>query len=243
MDQRLQHILDHYEEMCIGVDESFRFRCDQCGKCCINREDILLNPKDLYNISKELGLKPEETVEKYCERYIGHDSRLPIVRLRPRGSIKRCPLLKDRRCSVHKAKPVVCAMYPIGRCIKMERDQCTPEQIGEVEIQYILNPIDCGDRTETHTVREWLEEFSLPVRDESFIQWQKTISAVGAKIRQFEPVYSDRNMEMVWSIIYAVLYLNYDTERDYDEQFQVNSEKLIDILEQLPLPSGGHDHE
>ena len=24
--------------------ETFRFRCRQCGKCCKNREDILLNP-------------------------------------------------------------------------------------------------------------------------------------------------------------------------------------------------------
>ena len=56
MDQRLQHIVEHYDEMCIGTDEHFRFHCKQCGKCCINREDILLNPKDLYNISKELGL-------------------------------------------------------------------------------------------------------------------------------------------------------------------------------------------
>lgn len=47
MDQRLQHIVEHYDEMCIGTDEHFRFHCKQCGKCCINREDILLNPKDL----------------------------------------------------------------------------------------------------------------------------------------------------------------------------------------------------
>ena len=42
MDQRLQHIVEHYDEMCIGTDEHFRFHCKQCGKCCINREDILL---------------------------------------------------------------------------------------------------------------------------------------------------------------------------------------------------------
>ena len=40
MDQRLQHIVEHYDEMCIGTDEHFRFHCKQCGKCCINREDI-----------------------------------------------------------------------------------------------------------------------------------------------------------------------------------------------------------
>ena len=54
MNQRLQHIVEHYDEMCIGTDEHFRFHCKQCGKCCINREDILLNPKDLYKDRKSV---------------------------------------------------------------------------------------------------------------------------------------------------------------------------------------------
>lgn len=93
MDQRLRHIVEHYDEMCIGTDEHFRFHCKQCGKCCINREDILLNPKDLYNISKELGLAPRDTIAQYCEVYLGQNSRIPIVRL------KREDLLSVARCS------------------------------------------------------------------------------------------------------------------------------------------------
>lgn len=40
-----------YEE--IGLDDTFTFHCTQCGKCCIHREDILLSPKDLFNIAKK----------------------------------------------------------------------------------------------------------------------------------------------------------------------------------------------
>ena len=54
MDTRLKEIVDNFEKMKIGVDEPFKFHCTMCGKCCINREDILLTPKDLYNMSKEL---------------------------------------------------------------------------------------------------------------------------------------------------------------------------------------------
>lgn len=235
MDQRIKHIMEHYEEMCIGVDDSFKFGCKQCGKCCINREDILLNPKDLYNLAKELSLTPQQVVEQYGETYLGQTSRLPIVRLKPRGSIKRCPLLKDRKCSVHTAKPVVCAMYPIGRSLKIESGDYTPDKIAEMDIQYIINPIECGDRSEIHTVRDWLESFGIPVRDESFIRWQMTIASVGAKIHEMEPIYSDRCMELVWSLVYAALYLNYDMAREYDEQFRLNSKKLIETLNELPL--------
>ena len=86
MDDRLKYIGEHLEEMLIGPDEKFRFHCTQCGKCCINREDILLNPKDLYNIAATLSISQEEAVEQYCETYMGGTSRLPIVRLRPQGS-------------------------------------------------------------------------------------------------------------------------------------------------------------
>ena len=115
MDNRLKEIVDNFDSLKIGLDEPFRFHCTMCGKCCINREDILLTPRDMYSMAKELQISPEELFKRYCETYIGHDSCIPIVRLKPRGSIKRCPLLKDRKCSVHKAKPGACAMFPIGR--------------------------------------------------------------------------------------------------------------------------------
>lgn len=55
-----------YEE--IGLDDTFTFHCTQCGKCCIHREDILLSPKDLFNIAKKFQITPAEALEQYCER-------------------------------------------------------------------------------------------------------------------------------------------------------------------------------
>lgn len=234
MDQRLQHIVEHYDEMCIGTDEHFRFHCKQCGKCCINREDILLNPKDLYNISKELGLAPRDTIAQYCEVYLGQNSRIPIVRLKPRGSIKRCPLLRDRKCSVHNAKPTVCALFPLGRSIKLDAKETDPNAIERARIQYIINSIECGDRSEEHTVREWVESFGIPIHDNDFIAWQKALFSVRQQIVELEKMLPDKSMERVWSITYQALYLNYDIQEDFREQFQKNSDRLIDALEHLP---------
>ncbi len=243
MDQRLQHIMEHYDEMCIGTEEHFQFHCNQCGKCCINREDILLNPKDLYNISKELGLAPRETVAQYCEVYLGENSRIPIVRLKPRGSIKRCPLLKDRKCSVHKAKPTVCALFPLGRSIKLEEGTSDPDAIERAGIQYIINPIECGDRSEDHTVREWVESFGIPVHDRDFLAWQKVLFTVRRRIVELEKLLTDSSMELVWSITYQALYLDYDIEQRFQEQFQKNSERLIDALDKVSSLWKETDHE
>ena len=119
MDETLKNIITNLGGRQIGMDEEFRFHCTECGKCCIHREDILLNPRDIYSMSKELGMSPGELFLKYCETYIGDGSRIPIVRIKPKGSVKRCPLLKDRKCSVHKSKPSVCALFPIGRVLQV----------------------------------------------------------------------------------------------------------------------------
>lgn len=74
-----------YEE--IGLDDIFVFHCTQCGKCCIHREDILLSPKDLFHIAKKLKITPEVALAQYCETYLGRNSHIPVVRLKPQGSI------------------------------------------------------------------------------------------------------------------------------------------------------------
>ena len=89
MDPRLKHIVDHYDTFKIGPDEPFPFHCVQCGKCCVHREDILLNPQDLFRMAKHLGQTPKDVVIHYCEVYTGPDSRMPPV---------PCTCWRRRRC-------------------------------------------------------------------------------------------------------------------------------------------------
>lgn len=228
MDERLKDIADNLEKLLIGVDDPFKFHCTMCGKCCYHREDILLNPKDIYNISKELGLTPQEMIEQYCECYIGGDSRMPIVRLKPRGTVQRCPLLKNHKCSVHKAKPAVCAMFPIGRCLKMDEKEV--KDITTEDILYIFQHPGCGDERETHTVREWLESFGMSVRDEFFIEWQKVVMELCLIFHKVEKMLSPNTMMMVWQSAYVGLYLHYDMAADFMPQFKENAKKVLGTM-------------
>lgn len=237
MDARLKEIAENLEKMKRGLDDTFKFHCTECGKCCINREDILLTARDVYNMSKELSMKPEEMIRTYCEWYIGEDSRFPIVRIRPRGSIKRCPLLKDHKCSVHQAKPGVCAMFPIGRLVSFKKEDYKGGSIPVNEIQYILQPIDCGDDSETFTVREYLEMFGIPVDDPFFFAWQSALAEVSNFIRGLEKKVSVELMNTIWMAVFVALYLSYDTERPFMPQFIENKEKLLEFIHKLPQPS------
>lgn len=231
MDSRLQEIAENLDKMKIGVDEPFRFHCDQCGKCCINREDILLNPRDVYNMAKELGQEPKDIFALYCEYYIGSDSRFPLVRIKPRGSIKRCPLMKDRKCSIHKAKPTVCALFPIGRCISFEQKK---EKLTTEDITYIFTNPGCGDTSESHTVREWLGEFGIPIEDIYFLLWNDILMKFSAIFRQAEKKVSPSLMDKAWDLTFIKLYLDYDMTQDFLPQFEQSSRELVELMQNLP---------
>lgn len=173
MDERLKHIYDNLNTMKIGLDDSFRFHCTQCGKCCINREDIIMTPRDLFRAANALKMSIPAMVHTFCEMYIGNDSRFPLVRLKPTGKDRHCPLLKNNRCSIHQAKPGVCAMYPLGRLTSFPANQSEGIDFDKLEIQYIFQRPDCGRRSQSHTFREWLASFDIDADDQFFRQWQK----------------------------------------------------------------------
>lgn len=234
MDKRLQQIAENFDNMTIGVDEIFRFSCKQCGKCCTEREDIILSPFDLFRASKKLGMTPDEFVKEYCDSYVGHTSKMIIVRLMPRGSNRRCPLLKDRKCSIHDAKPTLCAMFPIGRGFKLDASKPVAEQISAEAIKFIFNGAHCGN-AEEHTVREWLASFGIPIEDEFFIEWQKTIAEIGDATRYAEKVCSKEEvLNLIYTAIYGLMYIKYDTCQDFMPQFLHNRELLLGFLSAMP---------
>ena len=77
---------------------TFAFSCDRCGRCCREREEVLLNPADLFRIAKFLNQTPSQVVEHYCECYIGPDFRLPLIRLKPKAYRNTCPFLGPEGC-------------------------------------------------------------------------------------------------------------------------------------------------
>ena len=222
------------ESMTIGLDDTFKFHCDQCGKCCTHREDIILSPMDIYKMAKELKMTPVEFYHEYCVFNIGEHTRMPIVRLASEGKDTHCVLLKNHRCSVHKVKPAVCAMFPLGRYMSFEKDDYNAESIDTSKVKYLLQPPECGDESETHTVREWLSGFDIKLEDEAFVQWQKAISRFSSKFKELEKKQDMLSMMEIWFVVRVSLYLQYDTSKDFLPQFNYNVENLLKLLDDIP---------
>ena len=222
------------ESMTIGLDDTFKFHCDQCGKCCTHREDIILSPMDIFKMAKELKMTPVEFYHEYCVFNIGEHTRMPIVRLASEGKDTHCVLLKNHRCSVHKVKPAVCALFPLGRYMSFEKDDYNAESIDTSKVKYLLQPPECGDESETHTVREWLSGFDIKLEDEAFVQWQKAISRFSNKFKELEKQQDMLTMMEIWFVVRVSLYLQYDTSKEFLPQFNYNVENLLKLLDDIP---------
>lgn len=127
--KRLAEKIEKGEIPFLEENDRFEFACDQCGKCCRDRSDIILSPLDVFHLSKATGMTGKQILDRYGDRYIGPQSSLPIVRLKYReeeNGHTTCYFLGKKEgkyyCRVHEHKPTVCRTYPLGKLHAHKKD-------------------------------------------------------------------------------------------------------------------------
>lgn len=229
----------------LGRKDTFEFACVRCGECCRNREDILLNPFDIFRLCKAKEMSVVDFFKKYCELYPGESSRLPlaIIKFRPVyefGSNRvigtRCPFLGQTdglyHCRVQKDKPFVCFSYPLGR---IQKDKAKPEYI--LQTDGTCKGAEKAKREGIHqVVEEWMfgkEKLDIEERYNeifsyflgNYHDWINVDKL--AKDKRALPIY-----KKWFGLVGELLYTNYDftaDENTFLEQLKAN----IDAIEEL----------
>ena len=206
-------------ENTIGLDDSFNFKCIMCGKCCRNREDVLLTGPDVFRAAKELGMTIESFIHTYCEIYIGSTSRIPVCRIKPEGNDKHCPLLSENKCRIHSAKPSVCALFPLARVW---------DENGEARYHVQSNLSHRSNKT--YTVRKWLERNNLPTDDVPGRIWVETVTACVKFVLNNEDNLSEKEKTHVWNLMTFMMYYSYVDGIDLEKQMRAMKDSLTDSL-------------
>ena len=204
------------------IDDEFTIgcnNCEGCGECCYGKGDtIVLNPYDMYRLTKGLDSTFAELLDAHIELGVCDGLILPHMKLA--GEDEHCTFLDiNGRCSIHEYRSDICRLFPLGRIYENGWHK------------YFIQTHECRrvEGSERFTVRQWIAEPDYD-RYEKFVDdWHdfvNTLLDIVTKSGRDEDV---RNLSMV--IIKKFYMSDYD-DRDFYDQFY---ERLNYVKEAMGL--------
>lgn len=143
--------------------------CTGCFACCHGMgNSIILDPYDIYLLSNHLNMTFEQMLADKIELHVVDGVILPNLKMDNRT--ERCVFLNEAgRCSIHKFRPGICRLFPLGRYYEsksfryfLQVNECKKENRAKVKVKKWLDTPDLK-KHETF-VNEW-HYFLLDVED------------------------------------------------------------------------------
>ena len=230
-DKGIEEIYDGYfygpEDMVpVGCSD-----CQGCSACCRNTGDsIILDPYDMFLLSKGTGKTFTEMIEKEIEIRNVDGLILPnlMQHHENEGSAQekalsgdRCPFLSAaERCSIHPYRPGMCRLYPMGRYYT------------EGGFRYILQKDECTDREKTSVLlQDWLGIENLARYESYILDWHDFKGQVEESLH----ILTQKSRESVTRYILQIFFVHpYEVKLDfyaqYDARMEICRQALADIL-------------
>lgn len=129
--------------------------CAGCSSCCQDMgSSVILDPYDIFQLTGHLEKSFEQLLEEDLELNVVDGIILPNLKMA--GKDARCVFLSpDGRCTIHKARPGFCRLFPLGRYYENH------------SFRYFLQVNECPKPDKTKIkIRKWLDI-------ENFRQYEK----------------------------------------------------------------------
>lgn len=229
IDKEWRDSMRSYDRYLVGLNDTF-FYCPEHSHACYGYSSTILNPQDVFEISKSLSLSIVDFIKKYCNCYIGPESQVPLIALKQAGKNEKCIFRRDGQCIIKDVKPTVCRLHPLGRVIHYA------DSNGTNEVEYI-NPnkmriCTCG-LGERYTVQDWLRKNDL--EDNTFpIKWVETTQRISKEVLHYKTIFSqEKTLEAVHNAIYNCMYMSYNLDEEFVPQFLKKIEELNDLFKTI----------
>lgn len=149
--------------------------CAGCSACCRGMGDtIILDPRDAFELSWNLGKRFEELLADSLELHVQDGVILPNLKMQ--GERECCAYLDGNgRCSIHPFRPGICRLFPLGRLYE------------NGSFRYFLQTGECRKEGRTKLkVKKWIgvPEFG---RYEKFVaDWHFFVRALQERLTEKE---------------------------------------------------------
>jgi len=189
--------------------------CEGCSKCCHGMgSSIVLDPYDVFRMTKGLGLSFEQLLAQYLELNVVDGIIMPNMKMT--GDLEACGFLNgEGRCSIHAHRPGICRMFPLGRIYE------------ENDFHYFLQIHECQHNTTKVKIKKWLDTPNLS-RYEAYIkEWHFFVKDLGSRLLALSEEDSKQWNMMVLKMFY---FENFDTEDIFFEQMTARIQKIQSVL-------------
>ena len=217
MNKNLEEISDGKR---YGLNDMVRAACNDCAGCSSCCEDmgesIILDPYDIYLLTKNLNCSFETLLKERLELHVVDGMLLPDLKMSE--SQNACSFLNEEgRCSIHSFRPGLCRVFPLGRIYEdgrldyfMQREGCAKENRSKVKVSKWLDTPDLKQNQQFlidwHSFRKKMEEILSDIAEE---EQKKTILMFLLNQFYIQP---------------------YDFAKDFYPQFYERLEKITQVI-------------
>ena len=89
--------------------KGIRFKCQGSSNCCVSRGEygfVYLSNKDIKRLCLFTNLETNDFIKMYCDKTDG------FTHFKEKFKNGNCVFLKDKKCSIYKARPTQCRTWP-----------------------------------------------------------------------------------------------------------------------------------
>lgn len=203
-DGKLYELNDMVKADCAG--------CMGCSKCCEGMgNSIILDPYDVYNLTLGLNKSFEELLQMQAiELNIADGIILPNLSM---SQGEKCFFLNSEgRCSIHKIRPGLCRLFPLGRFYE------------NGDYKYFLQIHECAMKNRSKIkVEKWID-IKESKKNHKFINcWHQIINEVEEIINSSV---DDEFRKRINMILLNTFYLRKYEEVDFYSQFDFRAEEF-----------------
>lgn len=192
--------------------------CKGCSACCRDMgNSIVLDPLDIYRLTKGLNKTLEELLQDSIELHTVDGIILPNLKMTEEGNC--CPFLNEEgRCRIHAHRPGLCRIFPLGR------------HYDGVSFQYFLQLHECKQERKTKVkVRKWIDTPEAEKNGQYIADWHYFLKAMQeyAAAGGEEELLRTLNLYLLRQFFLTP----YESEADFYEQFYKRLEGAKETLQ------------
>lgn len=182
--------------------------CTGCSACCSGMgNSIVLDPMDLYRLTRGLGVGFQDLMNGYIELNVVDGVILPNLKLK--GEEERCAFLSDEgRCRIHSIRPGICRLFPLGRLYREDGSG----------FDYILQIHECRHTSRSKIkVKKWIDTPDLKQYEAFVMDWHRCLEKIEKRVKEQSDEAAAKALIMKLLTLFYVQ--PYDGQRDFYAQF------------------------